>query len=98
MCLNFRLPDATGAVGGALGFGASALFPSSMAFTDPVLSGATFTGDGGTDTDGSITWQASPPRIVWLSGAGVSSGTIQFTYTASSCTGVGAGNLSVFAN
>ena len=98
VCLNFRLPDATGAVGGALGFGASALFPSSMAFTDPVLSGATFTGDGGTDTDGSITWQASPPRIVWLSGAGVSSGTIQFTYTASSCTGVGAGNLSVFAN
>jgi hypothetical protein len=97
-CLSFRLPDATGAAGGALGFDAAALFPSSMAFTDPVLGGATFTGDSGVDTDGSITWQASPPRIVWLSGPGSSSGTIQFTYTASSCAGVGAGSLSVFAN
>ena len=98
VCLNFRLPDVTGTAGGALGFAQSALFPSSMNFTDPVLGGATFTGDSGADTDGSITWQASPPRIVWLSGPGSSSGTIQFTYTAASCTGVGAGNLSVFAN
>ncbi len=98
VCLNFRLPDVAGTAGEALGFGASALFPISMGFTDPVLGGATFTGDSGADTDGSITWQASPARIVWLSGAAASSGTIQFTYTASSCTGVGAGNLSVFSN
>ncbi|MCX6431321.1 MAG: IPT/TIG domain-containing protein [Actinobacteria bacterium] len=97
-CMNFRLPDVTGATGGALDFGVSALFPSSMAITDPVLGGASFSGDSGGAADGSITWQASPPRIVWQAGPGKSSGTIQFTYTASSCAGVGAGNLSVFAN
>ena len=91
-CTAYRLPDDSGPTGGLLTLTAADLFPASRGITNPVLVAAEFVGDSGDGSDGSITWQARPPQIAWSVGSTPGAGgTIVFSYTASSCSGVGSG-------
>jgi hypothetical protein len=95
-CPTYRLPGASTTAGKALTLGASAIFPASSGIEDGSLTTAVFVGDNG-DADGAISWKSSPARIVWQPGAAGASGTVQFSYIASSCTGVGSGSVSFSA-
>jgi hypothetical protein len=97
-CPSYQLPDASAAAGSGIGFGASALFPTSLKISAPVLGGATLKQSGGSADPGTITWNDTPPRIGWTAGETGGRGTITFVYGAGSCTGTGTVTIPVLTN
>lgn len=94
-CRTFSAGTITGEAGTDLVLDQGTLFPGFTGVSGARLRDADFQPNSGR-VDGSILWQPSPPVIFWQapaeSGRG---GTIDYFYSASSCSGQGRGSLVV---
>ncbi len=94
-CPTVSAGTITGEAGSDLALDQAALFPSSAGVSGARLRDAGFQPNTGR-VDGSILWQPAPPVIFWQTPAEAGrGGTIDYTYTASSCSGQGRGTVVV---
>jgi IPT/TIG domain len=94
-CPTFSAGNVTGEAGTDLALVQATLFPSSSGVSGPRLRDAGFQPNTGR-VDGTILWQPAPPVIFWQTPAEAGrGGTIDYTYTASNCSGQGRGTVVV---